>query len=231
MVKAVIFDFSGTLFRCEDAQSWLRAVLRQAGITASDAEVADAAARLEASGGQPGGAPSFPVPRRFARAWARRDLSPAGHRAAYTALIEEASLPWPGLAGALYDRQTCPEAWQPYPDTAAALKSLAGRGIPVALLSNTGFDVRPVFRAHGVDDLISQYVLSFEHEIIKPDPRIFRVACELLGAVPADTVMVGDDATADGAATAVGCAFRQVPHLPPASRPHALLDVVNSLPA
>jgi putative hydrolase of the HAD superfamily len=207
----------------------VRAVTAQAGIAATDAEVADAAARLEATGGQPGGSSSFAVPPHVAQSWARRDLSPQDHRAAYTALIEEARLPWPGLAGVLYDRQTSPEAWQPYPDTAAALDSLADRGIPAAVLSNTGFDVRPVFRAHGVDDLVSAYVLSFEQGIIKPDPRIFRVACDLLGAAPADTVMVGDDAAADGAATAIGCAFRQVPHLPPARRPHALLDVVNSV--
>ena len=35
MTKAVIFDFSGTLFHCEDTESWLRGALGQAGIVAT----------------------------------------------------------------------------------------------------------------------------------------------------------------------------------------------------
>jgi HAD superfamily hydrolase (TIGR01493 family) len=210
-----MFDFSGTLFHCEDAESWLRAVLRQAGIQAADAAVLTCASRLMASGGQPGRA--------------RRDLDATAHRAAYTALIEESDLPWPGLADALYERHAAPEAWWPYPDTVGALELLADRAIPVVVVSNIGWDLRPVFRYHHIDHLVHGYALSYEEGMAKPDPRIFRRACELLGHAPADVLMVGDDRVADAGATALGCGFRAVDHLEPRERPHALLDVVENL--
>lgn len=226
-VKAVIFDFSGTLFRCEDPRSWLRGALAEAGIEAPDTEIDIWAERLAASGGQPGGYADFQVPGHLAALWARRDLTADNHRAAYMALIGLAGLPWPGLDDILYDRHRLPEAWLPYPDTLAVLDLLAERGIPVAVLSNIGWDVRPVFAHHGMDDLVASYVLSFEAGMQKPDPGIFRLACDLLGEDPRDVLMVGDNQRADGAATEVGCSFRAVGHLPVSERPSALLDAVG----
>jgi HAD superfamily hydrolase (TIGR01493 family) len=226
-VKAVIFDFSGTLFRCEDTRSWLRGALTEAGIEAPDAEIDTYAERLAASGGQPGGHADFPVPEHLASLWERRDLAATDHRAAYTALIRRAGLPWPGLDDILYDRHRLPEAWLRYPDTRAALDLLAERGIPVAVLSNIGWDLRPVFEYHGMDHLVAGYVLSFETGLQKPDPRIFRLACDLLGEDPGDVLMVGDNPVADGAATEIGCSFRPVDHRPVTERPHALLDAVG----
>jgi putative hydrolase of the HAD superfamily len=226
----VIFDFSGTLFHCEDTGSWLRAALLAAGIEASDAEIADATARLEATGGQPGAGYSVQVPPHVTELWARRDLTPENHRAAYMALIEQAGLPWPGLAGVLYERHAAPDAWHPYPDTAAALRALADRAIPIAVLSNIGWDPRPVFRYHGVDHLVAGYVLSYLEGVVKPDPRIFQKACDLLGHAAADVLMIGDDAVADAGATAIGCAFHAVDHLPPAERPSGLLNAIPDIP-
>ena len=45
-------------------------------------------------------------------------------------------------------------------------------------MSNIGWDLRPVFRAHGLDAFVDAYVLSYEHGIQKPDGRLFRAACE-----------------------------------------------------
>lgn len=227
MTRAVIFDFSGTLFRCEDAESWLRGTLAQVGAAATDAEVATYGALLRESGGQPGGNSAVPVPADLAEPWARRDLDPADHRAAFVGLTRQVDLPWPDLADALYDRHYQPEAWSPYPDTVAVLELLRDRGIPVAVLSNIAWDVRPVFARHGLDDLISAYVLSYQVGCKKPDPRIFQVACQRLGQDPADVLMVGDDLSSDAAATTIGCAFRAVDHLPVDARPRALLDAVS----
>jgi len=229
VAKAVMFDFSGTLFHCEDAESWLRAVLRQAGIQATEAAVRACASRLVATGGQPGSRVDFTVPPQLASAWARRDLNSDAHRAAYTSLIRESDLPWPGLADALYERHAAPEAWWPYPDTVGALELLADRAVPVVVVSNIGWDLRPVFRHHHLDHLVHGYALSFEEGTAKPDPRIFRQACELLGHAPTDVLMVGDDRVADAGATVLGCGFRAVDHLEPSERPHALLDVVENV--
>ena len=227
MTNAVIFDFSGTLFHCEDTEAWLRGALRHAGITATDDEVTQYAARLHASGGQPGGRPDVTVPAELAELWARRDLTPTDHRAAYTALVDRVGLPWPGLEDVLYDRHCAPEAWDAYPDTVSALELLRERGLPVAVLSNIGWDPRPVFKYFNVDHLIRGYVLSYEVGVKKPDPRIFQLACDVLGEAPADVLMVGDDPVADAGATAIGCAFAAVEHAPVGSRPRALLDALG----
>jgi HAD superfamily hydrolase (TIGR01493 family) len=226
-VKAVIFDFSGTLFHCADAASWLRGALAEAGIEASDADIATYAERLRASGGQPGAYAEFAVPEHLAALWTRRDLDAAAHRAVYTALIGQAELPWPGLDRVLYDRHRLPQQWLRYPDTRAVLDLLAGRGVPVVVLSNIGWDLRPVFKYHELDQLVTGYVLSFEAGVQKPDPHIFRMACDLLGHDPRDVLMVGDSRIADGAATRIGCAFRGVHELPVSDRPRALLDAVR----
>ncbi|MFJ7271138.1 HAD family hydrolase [Streptomyces sp. NPDC099050] len=228
-VKGVMFDFSGTLFRVEPTEDWLRAVVSGAGIDLPEAELTALAARLEAAGALPGGASPQRLPDRLEPLWRERDLSPERHRAAYTALAREVPLPSPALADALYERHWTPEAWRPYPDTAATLAALHERGVPVAIVSNIGWDLRPVFRAHGVDRFVDAYVLSFEHGVQKPDPRLFRVACEALGAAPADVLMVGDDAVADAGAAALGCPVRLVAHLPVEQRPDALITTLGRI--
>ncbi|MCX4779183.1 HAD family hydrolase [Streptomyces sp. NBC_01264] len=221
-VKGVMFDFSGTLFRVQPTEDWLRAVVADSGIELPEAELTGLAVLLEEAGALPGGASPRRLPGRLEPLWRERDLSPEQHRAAYTALTLEVPLPSPELADALYERHWTPAAWRPYPDTAATLAALHDRGVPVAVVSNIGWDLRPVFRAHGVDRYVDAYVLSFEHGVQKPDPRLFRVACEALGAAPADVLMVGDDAVADAGAAALGCPVRLVEHLPVEQRPSGL---------
>ncbi|CAM5312504.1 HAD-IA family hydrolase OS=Streptomyces tendae OX=1932 GN=GUR47_28955 PE=4 SV=1 [Streptomyces tendae] len=106
-----------------------------------------------------------------------RDDSSALHRAACTGLSQSVPLPHPGLHDALYERHMSPSAWSPYADAAEVLSTLRGRGIAVGVVSDIGWDLRPVFRAHGLDRYVDTYVLSYEHGIRKPDPRLFRIAC------------------------------------------------------
>ena len=160
--------------------------------------------------------------------WEDRDLSAEHHRAAYTGLSRTAGLPW-DVHDALYARHMTPAAWRPYPDAAAVLGALRERGVPVAVVSNIGWDLRPVFGAYGVDGDVARFVLSFEHGVKKPDPRIFRIACDALGAAPQDTLMVGDDQVADAGASALGCRVLLVDPLPAAERPDALGDVLDLL--
>ncbi|WP_404830768.1 HAD family hydrolase [Streptomyces albidocamelliae] len=80
-----------------------------------------------------------------------------------------------------------------------------GLRIPVAVGSNIGWDMRRVFRDHGVDDLVDAFFLSFECGVKKPDPRIFQMACDKLGVAPGDALMVGDEPLADAGAAMLGC--------------------------
>ncbi|MEU0600461.1 HAD-IA family hydrolase [Streptomyces sp. NPDC006393] len=230
-MAAVLFDFSGTLFRIESTESWLRAVLDEAGLALGERELAEAARALEEAGALPGGASPERVPDELAGLWENRDRSAEQHRAAYTGLSRRVRLPDPALHDALYDRHKTPAAWSPYPDAPEVLRTLRERGIAVAVVSNIGWDLRPVFREHGLDAYVDAYVLSYEHGIQKPDPRLFTVACEAIGADPGDVLMVGDNRYDDGGAAALGCAVHFVDHLPVEKRPDALRPVLDLMAA
>src|SRR5262245_66195366 len=77
-------------------------------------------------------------------AWVNRDLEPHLHREAYLHVLRESGLA-DHHAEALYRRVIDPASWNPYPDTAEVLKSLASQGIRTAVVSNIAFDVRPAF--------------------------------------------------------------------------------------
>ncbi|MFD0313376.1 HAD family hydrolase [Streptomyces flavalbus] len=226
-MTAVLFDFSGTLFRIESAESWLRSVLAERGTALPEPELAATARALEAAGALPGGAYPERLPAALAGVWEVRDESSALHRAAYTGLSRLVPLPDPALHDALYDRHMTPAAWAPYPDAVEVLGALRERGVKVGVVSNIGWDLRPVFRAHGLDPLVDAYVLSYEHGVRKPDARLFATACAALGVEPGRTLMVGDDRRADGGAAALGCRVHFVDHLPVAERPDGLRPVLD----
>ncbi|MEV5431771.1 HAD-IA family hydrolase [Streptomyces sp. NPDC052701] len=226
-MTAVLFDFSGTLFRVESAESWLRGALTEAGVHLPEAELTAAAHALETAGALPGGAHPVELPEELAGLWAVRDRSAELHRAAYTGAARRVPLPDPVLYDVLYDRHMSPAAWAPYPDAAEVLRTLRERGVAVGVVSNIGWDLRPVFREHGLDAYVDAYVLSCEHGVQKPDPRLFAAACEELGADPRATLMVGDDRHADGGAAALGCGVHFVDHLPVTERPDGLRPVLD----
>ncbi|MEV7773366.1 HAD-IA family hydrolase [Kitasatospora sp. NPDC086791] len=229
MTKGVMFDFSGTLFRVVSTAEWL-AAFTAAGLGLPAHEQAELVHRLEEFGALPGGVPPRRIPPDIQQAWDTRDLTPELHRGAYTALTRAAAPPAGLDVDALYESHRAPASWRPYPDTAPVLRELRRRGVPVAVVSNIGWDLRPVFRAHGLDELVDSYVLSYEVGAQKPDPVIFETACAGLGLAPADVLMVGDDRTCDGGATALGCGFHPVEHLPVDRRPDALLPLLAGLP-
>ncbi|POX37680.1 hydrolase [Streptomyces sp. Ru73] len=228
--KGVLFDFSGTLLRIEPVTAWLRGALDATGVTMTDAEFDRTARDLDRAGALPGGSVPERLPDGLAELWRIRDRTADHHRELYTALARQVPLPAEELYDTLYERHKAPAAWIPYPDAAEVLGTLRERGVATGVVSNIGWDLRPVLRAHGLDPLIGSYVLSFEHGIQKPDPRIFELACRELGLPPQDVLMVGDDRSADGGAQALGCGYFPVDHLPPADRPSGLrplLDLVD----
>ncbi|MFF7990790.1 HAD family hydrolase [Kitasatospora xanthocidica] len=231
MTKGVMFDFSGTLFRVVSTTEWLAAHTAAAGLRLSVREQAELVDRLEEFGALPGGVPPRRIPAELRQAWDTRDLTPEVHRTAYTGLTRAAEPPAALDVDALYDAHMAPASWRPYPDAAPVLRELRRRGVPVAVVSNIAWDPRPIFRAHGLDVLVDSYVLSYEVGAQKPDPAIFETACARLGLAPADVLMVGDDRTCDGGATALGCGFHPVEHLPVDRRPDALTPLLAVLPA
>lgn len=226
-ISGVLFDFSGTLMRIEPPPVWLGTVLRRAGISLPAAERDRLAAALDQAGALPGGSLPREVPPPLAGLWRDRDRDAARHRELFTALARQVPLPDPALYDALYDRHMEADAWHPYPDAARVLRELRERGVGVAVVSNIGWDLRPVLAAHGLSDYVDAYALSYEHGMVKPEPGLFAAACEALGVAPGQALMVGDSVPADGGAAALGCAVHFVEPLPVEQRATALLPVLE----
>jgi HAD superfamily hydrolase (TIGR01549 family) len=87
--------------------------------------------------------------------------------------------------------------------------------VPTGLVSNIGFDIRPILNAHRMERLASHATLSFEEGITKPAPEIFQRALDRLNADPASTLMVGDHPVADAGAEALGMRTLILPMSPP----------------
>jgi putative hydrolase of the HAD superfamily len=88
---------------------------------------------------------------------------------------------------------------------AAALLARLRRDARVAVVSNNTRDEQVgKLRACGLDRLIDELVVWEDVRIAKPDPAMFRVALERLGARPETAVVLGDSWSADvmGAAAA-----------------------------
>jgi HAD superfamily hydrolase (TIGR01493 family) len=215
-IQAVLFDYSGTLFRLEEDDSWFAGI--EVDEQAVDGHVqAELMRRLTAPTGR-----SVEMNDEQYRNWVNRDLEPHLHREAYLHVLRESGVAQ-HHAVALYELLIDPANWTPYPDTAAVLAGLTRRGIKTAVVSNIAFDIRDAFRTLGAYDDVDEYVLSFEVGAVKPNPEIFRIALQRLGVDPADALMVGDSEEADGGALAVGCAFELVDPLPTSSRPEGLI--------
>lgn len=216
----MLFDYSGTLFRLEEDESWFE------GITVDEREVdghvqAELMRRLTAPVGR-----SVEMTPEAYHAWVNRDLAPHLHREAYLHVLRESGLA-DHHAEALYDRVIDTSSWTPYPDTAEVLKGLHWRGIKTAVVSNIAFDVRPAFEAIGITDYVDEFVLSFEVGAIKPDAAIFEDALTRLSVEAAHAVMVGDSDEADGGARALGCGFILVDPLPTSQRTNGLTSALT----
>ncbi|BBX10010.1 MULTISPECIES: HAD family hydrolase [Mycolicibacterium] len=221
-VRAVLFDFSGTLFRLEEDDSWFDGMelIGEDGRRAVDEHTqAELMERLtHPTGG------SVTRTEEAQRAWVNRDLAPSLHREAYMHALTDAGLA-DDHAETLYQRAVDPASWMPYPDTVEVLQSLRAQGLRTAIVSNIAFDIRPAFRTAGAD--ADEFVLSFEVGVVKPDPRIFEIALQRLGVAADEALMVGDSEENDGAARHLGCDFVLVDPLPVAERPTGLIDALR----
>jgi HAD superfamily hydrolase (TIGR01493 family) len=222
-IRAVLFDYSGTLFRLEQDESWLGDITDHSGDGLDLEAQTELMRRMTAPIGQ-----VAELDDEHQHAWENRDLDPVLHKKVYLEVLKQSGVQRADQARALYDRLIKPSEWTPYPDTEAALKGSAGKGLRVGVLSNIAFDIRPAFSARGWDAYVDEFVLSFEEGAVKPDPAIFEIAVRRLGVPPEETLMVGDSEEADGGARALGCAFALVDPLPTAERPDALLAALRA---
>ncbi|WP_280261520.1 HAD family hydrolase [Nocardia abscessus] len=221
-IEAVLFDFSGTLFRLEDDESWYADLTWPDGRVFDVGEKAEIMRRMTAPVDH---IAEFDAETQYA--WDHRDLDPALHRRVMMHVLRNSGVPTDEDAERLYARLLDPLEWTPYPDSEAVLNHLAAQGVPVAVVSNIPFDIRPSFAARGWDRLVGAFTLSYEVGVMKPDPEIFHSALGELGVSAEAALMIGDSAEADGGAEAVGSRFALVEALPTAERPDALLAALR----
>jgi len=191
-LRAVIFDWRGTLVSGLSKQRWVQEALallgREAGLQTVEGVLAAIAQadgpehRLDAPG---------------------MDTDAALHRRSFFGVLQDAGLDRP-LVEALYAVESDPGHNPFAEDVASTLEALHAAGLRLALLSDIHFDLRPAFHAAGLSDLIDVFVLSFEHGLQKPDPVLFARTLTAMGTQAHETLMVGDRAGPDGPAVEQG---------------------------
>jgi HAD superfamily hydrolase (TIGR01509 family) len=191
-IDAVLFDWGDTLFESPHAPTVIRLYAKEQGVALED----DAAQHMWDELWDAG-----KTREEHAKG---RDLSPEAHRRVWTELFARKQTILPGIGPVLYERVMQPSIWKSYPDTEPTLRALKKRGLKIGIVSNHAWDLRPILGAAGLGELIDIYAISYEVGVAKPSARIFAEACRRLDVPAANTLMVGDDAVSDGAASDAG---------------------------
>lgn len=200
-LTGVLFDWRGTLVTVLEPHEWAREALTLLGRAADDDSTAALWDAIRSAAGHPDRLSSPEC-----------DTSKATHRRIYYDVFADAGLD-ADLADALYAVESDASYNEFAVDVGPTIRRLAAAGVKVGVVSDIHFDLRPVFAAQGLDTSIDAFVLSYEHGVQKPDPAFFEVALETLGTTAQETLMVGDRASHDGAAIALGIATLLVPPL------------------
>lgn len=109
------------------------------------------------------------------------------------------------LARRVYDEFGSAGRWRPYDDVIPALTRLKDRDQLIGIISNWDVRLTSLLRDLGIAEMVDTIVSSAEVGLHKPDPRIFELACQRVGVLPAEAVHVGDHHYADiVGASAVG---------------------------
>ena len=194
--EAVLFDAGDTLIRLSGSgEKLLHRAAATLGVDPLDpAEVAHVWRRvLERSG----------TAEELAKG---RDLSNARHREVWIELYHAAGCDRlaRGLSEELYQLTVSADSWEAFPDTLPTLKALRDRGLRVGIVSDTGFDLRPVMDQLGLSPFLNTVVMSFQYGVCKPAAKVFLTACDQLHVHPERTLMVGDNPLTDSGAVAAG---------------------------
>jgi HAD superfamily hydrolase (TIGR01509 family) len=218
-LRAVLFDAGDTLIRIRGASgALLLAAAERIGLALEPGPADAVWQRVLAGAG---------TPEELGKG---RDLSPETHRTVWTELYRASGADelGVGLSDALYDLTVAPTSWEAFADTVPTLRALRRQGVPVGVVSDTGFDLRPVFDALDLSRWLDVVLLSCEHGACKPEPSVFATACAQLGVEPSETLMVGDNPLTDGGDCAAGLSVLLLP-APTPNGPRGLGHVLSLL--
>ncbi len=216
MIRAVLSDWGHTLFDTAGSIVFLERWAAERGLVATPGRISS----LYHS--------AFARSRSADELAQGRDKSAERHRECWLSLWAELDQELPGAAEALYAFETSAEGWAPFPDTASFLRALDSHGVPLVIVSDVPFDLRPIFDHYGLLHHVHRFFLSGEHGTVKAEGQLFRLALESLGLRPDEVLMVGDNPSNDGHAVLHGIRTLLLP-LPLSGAPRGLADVIKLL--
>ena len=96
------------------------------------------------------------------------------------------------------------------PETEAAILDLHARGVPLYALTNMSHEwAAPIFAMSPAFGCFRDIVVSAREGVIKPDPRIFEIACERAALTPRELLFVDDGLANIEAAERLGFAVHR----------------------
>jgi putative hydrolase of the HAD superfamily len=179
VVRAVIFDFYGTLARWADGSASYASVFADHGYSLDPAVLDGYFSRYDGieHGEHSVSAEAYEV-------WVRSRLRQ---------LTREGGVD-DGDAEAIVDalRGLDEGHMVPYPEAAATLRTLRDAGLTLGVCSNWGWELDAFLSQVGLLPLVDSCVTSARAGARKPHPNIYLTSVESLGVLTADVVFVGD---------------------------------------
>ena len=192
MIRAVFFDFYGTLADWPTAEGLQQAAAAAEGITIEQAPIAAAYRTANAYMDEENA--KRPVQQRtqqerdaFFAEYERRLLADAG---APDVSPDVAARVWQRVRGA-------PEELTLFPDAKAALAGLHALGLTLGVISNMGLELDGLLERLGIGAYLAVRSTTGSAGVSKPHPRIFRFALAQAGVQAAEAVHIGDSIPAD----------------------------------
>lgn len=190
-IKAIFFDWDGTLAYMETAQNStsgrLATMFQLAGLPYTQEEMAAALQQYAADAGPE-------TIERFGKAQTRREI--AGHYAQLLDRLGHHDRSWE-LTLEIY-RTYARLPWHLYADSRATLQAVRDSGYIVGILSNHSHSVRPTM-TQMVGDLVParNIIISEEIGVHKPAKTSYLRAASRVRMPPANCLLIGDNLSAD----------------------------------
>jgi len=120
-----------------------------------------------------------------------------------------------GAAEELFERFSHAGTWSLFPDVLPTLEALAGRAVPMAVISNWDSRLPGLLRDLGLRRYFGPLLVSALEACEKPDARIFHLAASRAGVRPAEVLHVGDRDREDvEGALRAGCSALKISRSP-----------------
>jgi putative hydrolase of the HAD superfamily len=190
-LKAVFFDAAGTLFRVRGSVGRAYATVAARHGAAMEAKEIEGRFRSVFRSMPPmcfPGVPAAHLPE-HERAWWRQVVS-----AAFAGFHFDS---FETFFGDLFSYFARADSWELFPDVIPALSGLRARHLQLAIVSNFDSRLTPICRGLKIARFFDAVVMSSQVGCAKPDPRIFTIALERVGAKPSEALHVGDSETLD----------------------------------